>query len=52
MKEEMVEQTVNQKAIDHRLEMITRNLNDKQKKKLCKDGVNMKNWLHQSNVFI
>lgn len=27
----MVEQTVNRKAIDHRLEMITRHLNDKQK---------------------
>lgn len=30
----MVEQTVNQKAIDHRLEMITRNLNDKQKEEV------------------
>lgn len=34
----MVDQTVNQKAIDNRLEMITRNLNDKQK-----DDV-MKKW--------
>ena len=30
----MVEQSVNQKAIDHRLEMITRNLNDKQKEEV------------------
>ncbi|GER73757.1 type I restriction endonuclease subunit R [Weizmannia acidilactici] len=30
----MVEQTVNQKAIDRRLEMITRNLNDKQKEEV------------------
>ncbi|MDW7777063.1 MAG: type I restriction endonuclease subunit R [Methanosarcinales archaeon] len=30
----MVEQTVNQKAIDHRLDMITRNLNDKQKEEV------------------
>ena len=30
----MVEQTVNQKAIDSRLEMITRNLNDKQKEEV------------------
>src|SRR5690606_40833298 len=34
----MVEQSVNQKAIDHRLEMITRNLNEEQK-----DAV-MKKW--------
>ncbi|MED1489728.1 type I restriction endonuclease subunit R [Bacillus smithii] len=32
----MVEQSVNQKAIDHRLEMITRNLNDKQKEEVKK----------------
>jgi type I restriction enzyme R subunit len=32
----MVEQTVNQKAIDKRLEMITRNLNAKQKEDLLK----------------
>ncbi|MGG1481069.1 type I restriction endonuclease subunit R [Bacillus smithii] len=30
----MVEQSVNQKAIDHRLEMITRNLNEKQKEEV------------------
>nr|WP_017552741.1 type I restriction endonuclease subunit R [Heyndrickxia coagulans] len=30
----MVEQSVNQKVIDHRLEMITRNLNDKQKEEV------------------
>ncbi|WP_350346541.1 HsdR family type I site-specific deoxyribonuclease [Heyndrickxia faecalis] len=30
----MVEQSVNQKATDHRLEMITRNLNDKQKEEV------------------
>ncbi|WP_409273317.1 type I restriction endonuclease subunit R [Neobacillus sp. SCS-31] len=30
----MVDQTVNQKAIDNRLEMITRNLNDKQKEEV------------------
>ncbi|MGK5511086.1 type I restriction endonuclease subunit R [Brevibacillus formosus] len=32
----MVDQTVNQKAIDTRLEMITRNLNDKQKDEVMK----------------
>jgi type I restriction enzyme, R subunit len=32
----MVEQTVNKKAIDQRLEMITRNLNDKQKEEVKK----------------
>ncbi|WP_026673972.1 type I restriction endonuclease subunit R [Alkalihalobacterium bogoriense] len=32
----MVDQTVNQKAIDNRLEMITRNLNDKQKDEVMK----------------
>ncbi|SHJ48001.1 type I restriction endonuclease subunit R [Tepidibacter formicigenes] len=32
----MVEQTVNRKAIDNRLEMITRNLNDKQKDEVMK----------------
>lgn len=32
----MVEQTVNRKAIDHRLEMIARNLNEKQKEELMK----------------
>ena len=32
----MVEQTVNQKAIDNRLEIITRNLNDKQKEDVKK----------------
>lgn len=32
----MVDQTVNQKAIDNRLEMITRNLNDKQKEEVQK----------------
>jgi type I restriction enzyme, R subunit len=32
----MVEQTVNRKAIDHRLEMITRHLNDKQKEEVMK----------------
>lgn len=32
----MVDQTVNQKAIDARLEMITRNLNDKQKDEVMK----------------
>jgi type I restriction enzyme, R subunit len=32
----MVEQTVNRKAIDHRLEMITRHLNEKQKEEVMK----------------
>lgn len=32
----MVEQTVNQKAIDHRLDMITRDLNEKQKEEVKK----------------
>jgi type I restriction enzyme, R subunit len=32
----MVEQTVNQKAIDNRLEMITRHLNEKQKEEVMK----------------
>lgn len=32
----MVEQSVNRKAIDHRLEMITRNLNEKQKEEVKK----------------
>lgn len=32
----MVEQSVNQKAIDHHLEMITRNLNEKQKEEVKK----------------
>ncbi len=32
----MVEQTVNQKAIDHRLDMITRHLNEKQKEEVMK----------------
>jgi len=32
----MVEQTVNRKAIDNRLEMITRNLNEKQKEEVMK----------------
>lgn len=32
----MVDQTVNQKAIDNRLEMITRNLNEKQKEEVMK----------------
>lgn len=32
----MVDQTVNQKAIDNRLEMITRHLNDKQKEEVMK----------------
>ena len=32
----MIEQTVNRKAIDHRLEIITRNLNDKQKEEVKK----------------
>lgn len=32
----MVDQSVNQKAIDNRLEMITRNLNDKQKEEVMK----------------
>lgn len=32
----MVDQTVNQKAIDTRLDMITRNLNDKQKEEVIK----------------
>jgi type I restriction enzyme, R subunit len=32
----MVDQTVNQKAIDNRLEMITRNLNEKQKDEVMK----------------
>ncbi|SKA83039.1 type I restriction enzyme, R subunit [Caloramator quimbayensis] len=32
----MVEQTVNRKAIDKRLEMITKNLNDKQKEEVMK----------------
>jgi len=32
----MVEQTVNRKAIDHRLEMITRHLNEKQKEEVMR----------------
>ena len=32
----MVEQTVNRKAIDNRFQMITRNLNDKQKEEVMK----------------
>jgi type I restriction enzyme, R subunit len=32
----MIDQTVNQKAIDNRLQMITRNLNDKQKEEVKK----------------
>ena len=35
----MVEQSVNQKAIDHRLRMITRNLNEKQREEVMRDGV-------------
>ncbi len=32
----MVDQTVNRKAIDNRLEMITKDLNDKQKEEVMK----------------
>jgi type I restriction enzyme, R subunit len=36
----MIEQTVNRKAIDHRLEIIARNLNDKQKEEVKKKWSN------------
>ncbi len=39
----MVDQTVNRKAIDNRLEMITKDLNDKQKEEVMKkNGANLK----------
>lgn len=40
----MVEQTVNRNAIDNRLEMITRNLNDKQKQEV------MQKWSHFEHI--
>ena len=40
----MVDQTVNQKAIDNRLEMITRHLNDEQKQEV------MKKWSHFERI--
>jgi type I restriction enzyme, R subunit len=40
----MVEQTVNQKAIDNRLDIITRNLNDTQKDEV------MKKWSHFEKI--
>lgn len=40
----MVDQTVNQKAIDNRLDMITRHLNDKQKQEV------MEKWSHFERI--
>lgn len=40
----MVDQTVNQKAIDNRLDMITRHLNDEQKQEV------MKKWSHFERI--
>lgn len=47
----LVEQTVNRNAIDRRIEMITRNLNEKQAEELKINGASLRQSLHQSKEY-